>query len=142
MEPGIKLSVIWNDADMVELEIAGSNGMFAGVTRSYDNPDAAIEAANVLRGFPSNGSDVREIRLGQFMPNVFRGGANLRFFCMDAAGHTAAEVEIQSDERDGPRHSVRFLLAIEPAAIDIFVQQLQELQEDIYGKSAFLAMKK
>jgi len=142
MENGVELWVIWNDNDMIELEISGSNGLFSGKTLTYDDPDAPGSAAKVLAGFPANREDVRELHFGSSLKAANKGAAYMRFRCNDSACHVAVDVEIRSDNRDEPGQSVRFVLPVEAAGVDIFVEQLRALQAERYGRSAFLAAAK
>jgi len=142
MKQGVELWVVWNDNDMIELEIVGCNGKFGGTALTYDNPDAPKVAADALKGFPTSNSDAREIGFGGSLGLAFKSGIRLRFSCKDSAGHLTVEVNIQSDNRDEERESVRFAMPVEPGAIDIFVQQLYGLQDELYGKTAMLAIAK
>jgi hypothetical protein len=142
MKKGVELRVIWNDNDMIELEVSGSNGLFSGKTLTYDDPDAPGSAAKLLEGFPANREDVREIQFGFTLPPAQQGACCLGFRCRDAACHLLVEVEIKSDIGDIAGQSVTFFLPVEAAAIDNFVEQLRTLQTEPYGGSAFLAAAK
>ena len=142
MAPGVSISIIWFDEDILELRVAASNGRFTGTTELYDSLDSLQNFAQTLHRFPTRASDERTVSLGAFDPMYAGGGANLRFHCIDAAAHAAVEVSIRSDRRMHPPdfETASFSIGLEAAAIDLFVQQLREMKlED--GRSAQLSQR-
>ena len=66
---------------------------------------------------------------------------NLKFSCIDGAGHCQLHVMIEADYDRGdlPAPRVEMLCAFEPAALDQFVEQTRELNSSLTG-SAVLAL--
>jgi hypothetical protein len=140
MVTGIEVSLEWWDDDVVILRVRASNGRFAGETELYAAHDAMPQLANALRGFPVNSSDIREYELGTFDPAYAKGGARLKLLCTDGVGHTAATIQLYSDEHRGSERgeTASFGMTIEAWAVDAFVQQLQGMRLE-RGASARLA---
>jgi hypothetical protein len=141
VENGIKLRVVWFDEveDLLEVVFSCSNGYFAGQAEVYVSRDNLSDLANALRGFPSSPDDSRVFELGTFNPNHVDGGARMRFFCEDAAGHAVLEVKLRGGacQGMGEVESVAVRIAIQAAGVDDFIKQLQGMGK-IIGASASL----
>jgi len=140
MSPGISISVVWFDEDILELRIGASNGRFAGEIEAYAPLDACRQLADTLKGFPLNASDIREFEVGTFDSNNAGGGARIRFHCTNGAGHAAADISVRTDPQHvgGTSETASFSINIEAAAVDTFVQQLRDMRlED--GQSTHLS---
>jgi hypothetical protein len=129
MSVGIDVRVIYVDEHLIELRVWASNGTFTAQAEMYANSGAPEEVANKLRGFPSSKEDTREFELGTFQTNGTSGGAALRFYCTDSAGHATVVVRLQGDvSRPGAEvENATFSILVEAAAVDRFVQQLERL---------------
>jgi hypothetical protein len=141
VESGLNFEVIWSDQDVIEVVFRCSNGHFSGRAEIYLSHRAFSELADVLRGFPSTGTDSREVELGTFNSSHADGGVKMKFRCSDALGHAVVEVKLRGDgsEALGELESVALRIPIEPAAVDSFVQQLMAMDSTI-GASASLPM--
>lgn len=100
MKLGIEIEILWWDNDLIKLRIRGSNGRFRGEADIYAAHGDLPELARLLRGFPTHQSDSRRFDFGTFDPSLAGGGVQLRFFCLDAAGHAGVALKFHS----GPRH--------------------------------------
>jgi hypothetical protein len=154
MDTGIHIEVVWSDVDVIETSVSAWNGAFGGVTRIYVGIGALKEAAERLRGFPQNTTDIREVAFGQFDPaglggvDTFASGVSMRFHCIDGAGHAYLDARLQSDNRAGTSRargrrpgrtiqSVALVMGIEAAAVDTFVEELLRL-EPTHAGAAYL----
>jgi hypothetical protein len=141
VDDGIRLEVIWFDEveDLLEVLFSCSNGYFSGRAEIYLSRTHLSKLAEVIRGFPSGMGDSRYFELGTFNPEHADGGARLRFFCNDAAGHCVAEVQLRGDACSGlgEMESVALRIPIQAAAVDDFVRQLRNVSKTI-GSAAYL----
>ena len=142
MERGLNVSYLWHDFAALEVRISASNGEFAGVAEPYTDLQAITDAAAKLEGFPVNAQDVRDLEFGAPGEEFAGGYGRLRFFCVDLAGHAAVEIWIATKEgyrassgREIPAQSVHMIARIEAAAIDDFVRELRELNENFRGSA-------
>jgi hypothetical protein len=131
MQKGIQFRVVYSDSDLLKLRISASNGQFAGVADVYVGRGYMDETAGKLKDFPRNPSDVREAIFSSFGPASAGGAVSMRFYCDDGAGHAWVDSKIESEDViAGTRQTVLLTLAIEPAAMDTFLQELPRLETD------------
>jgi hypothetical protein len=127
MRPGLVISVVYADDDLIAIEITASNGIFAGTVRAYAGLDAPARWADALAGFPTRRDDSRDLEIGTFADDEAGGGAALRFAVVDGAGRCTLALRLRSDPApDGPA-SAAFTMRIEPAAVDAFVLALRAM---------------
>lgn len=137
MDIGVRLEVLWNDADIFEVRMAAWNGLFGGSANIYVGIGGLAEAAEKLKGFHVPPRQVH-VRLGAFGPHFAGGAATIDFYCTDSAGHASVQVRIESDHRrKSPAQSVLLMAAVEPAAVDSFVSDLRRLEADQRGTAFF-----
>ena len=86
-------------------------------------------------------SDSRNFELGTFNPSHADGGIRMKFICQDSTGRAVVEIRLRGDacEALGEPESVALRIPIEPAGIDLFVQQLAAVANTI-GAGALLPM--
>jgi len=140
---GLQLKYLWHDVDVFEVKVMASNGEFSGAAKTYVSIGAFAEAAEVLKGFPRDLSDVRELKFGEFGRESAGGCAHLRFFCKDSAGHAVVEFRIESEDESNtgsqwnlPEQSVHFFAEIEASAVDDFVADFRQLEENKRGSAS------
>ena len=139
-EKGIRLEVIWFDADVTEVMVQCSNGRFEGTAGIYLSHNEHLDIARVvLGGFPSRINDSRTIEVGTFNPAHADRGLRVEQRCADSSGHVLADTQLRGDGCKvlGEVESVALRLRVEPAAIDSFVQQLKTMNVAV-GARAFL----
>jgi hypothetical protein len=143
MSIGLQLKYLWHDVDVFELEVAASNGEFSGAAKTYISIGGLDEAAEDLKGFPRDLSDIRELKFGEFGRKSAGGGAHVRFFCKDSAGHAVAEIRIESEDESNtgsrwnlPEQTAHFFGEIEASAVDDFVAELRLLEETKSGAAS------
>lgn len=130
---GLSIKPLWSDVDVFEVAVSGSNGEFGGSAAVYVGIDGLAEAASMLEGFPRTTSDMRQFELGTFDSSSAGGGVQLRFSCVDGAGHAIVEVRIASEAiRDSgvnlPAQSATFFAPIEASGVDDFAAELRQLE--------------
>jgi hypothetical protein len=131
---GLFVEWLWHDADVASILVSASNSEFAGAAKPYIGLDELDEIANLLKGFPRNASDVRELSLGTSDESSAGGFVSFRFSCVDGAGH--ARVELHFESKNGTRtgkfsikdlESASFFAQVEASAIDDFVGELKRV---------------
>jgi hypothetical protein len=117
MKPFLRIEPIWQDADMVEIEVAASSGLFAGATKVYYTYDGLKQFAAKLDAFPRSHSDRQGFETGRATSSIA-----LSLFCRDSAGHVGVNVAIKNEAE-----RVHLEFTAEAAAIDRFRTALLEL---------------
>lgn len=127
--------VPYHDIDVVELKVSAWNGRFGGSTCLYVGHGHLADIATLLAGFPAGLEDQREVTFGGFGPQSAGGAMNLKFSCIDGAGHGQLHVTIEADCARGDllAERVEMLCAFEPAALDQLVEQMRELNSSLTG---------
>ena len=129
--------MLYQDRDIVEIAVNAWNGMFGGIVQVYVAHDELEGVANRLRGFPSSPADERNINLGTFDPKLAGGGASMRFFCTDRAGHAQLKLKLSGRNALASRpQSVELFANVEPASIDEFLPQLIALSRSTRNAAA------
>jgi hypothetical protein len=140
MDRCVQLSYWYHDTDVVELKVSAWNGTFAGSTRLYVGQGDLADTATLLAGFPVGLKDRREVTFGAFGSKSAGGAMNLKFSCIDGAGHCRLHLMLEADyDRRDAAERVEMLCPFEPAALDQFVEQMRELSSSLTG-SAVLAL--
>ena len=136
MERCVRLSYRYHDVHLVELTASAWNEEFGGSTRLYVGHEELTDAADILLGFPTNVEDTREVTFGAFGPEFGGGAMALRLSCPDRAGHCQLQLELQSDPLLRlPMERVELIGAVEPAALDRFVEQMRILNSSLTGSA-------
>ena len=140
MNLGLQLKYLWHDVDVFEIEAVASNGKFSGASDAYVSIGGLAEAAETVKGFPRDLSDVREFEFGAFGRESAGGAVHVRFSCMDGAGHAVVELRFESEyERNAgsdwnrPAETANFFGKVEASAVDDFVAELRLLEENKSG---------
>lgn len=135
---GIAIEVTWGDEDVIQVEVSASNGVFAGRVEAYHGLGMAAEWAAALDGFPQHHDDTREVTTGTLSDEYAGGGATLRFFVVDPAGHCAVRVRLRAADLIRSIASAEFTIGLEAAAVDRFVAELRAMSTEV-GQRAALA---
>jgi hypothetical protein len=139
MRLGIRVEPIWwdNTESFYEVRISCSNGTFSGSADMYVSVGDLVKLASRLQGFPQDPADHRKLTLGSFESESDSGGVELAFRCLDSVGHVAVKAKIRAlpSQREvgkecyGPdMQTAEMTIAVEPAAIDRFVEQLRMIE--------------
>ena len=123
---GLQIEIHWFDIHAIELHVRCANGRFFGPAYCYAGHDALRECAGSLRGFPTTREDRREFTFGTLDPQFAGGGVHLCLRCVDGPGHAVATVQIRSETDKPMSETAEFSFSVEPAAIDLFVGQLDQ----------------
>jgi hypothetical protein len=138
MIEGLKVSYLWHDRDVIEVRITAENAEFRGTADVYVGTDGLLEAASMLAGFPSNNLDKRWVEFGAAGEESAGGFVRLELYCADGASHAAFRATIKGDSVNrGFTESAIFCVSFEPAALDAFLLQLEQIEKEHSG-SAFL----
>ncbi len=97
MDQCVQLSHYYDDTDMVQLKVSAWNGTFAGSTLVYIGHGDQASTATLLAGFPVDLEDCREVTFGAFGPESAGGAMDLKFSCIDSAGHCQLHLTIEAD---------------------------------------------
>ena len=125
----LTIELVWEDADLEELAIIADNGHYRGAATVYFARGDAGVMANALRGFPKSISQREVFSSGSEVGDS--SFAELVFYCTDNSGHTAIDVTLSEclfrQGRRSKRNRVELLLRFEPAALDTFCDELDEI---------------
>ena len=94
MDNGLRIKLIYEDSDLLELSFSVFNGEFAGKGDFYVGLDDLAGLREAIREFPGSSSDAREFTIGEMDPKSARGGARLAFSCIGLAGRPHLVVEM------------------------------------------------
>jgi len=136
---GLHLEVLWFDEHVVEFRLRGGNGRFAAEAEFYDARDGARRLADAIRRFPASVIDSRTVEVGDLEPDGASGGVRINLRCRDAAGHPVLALHFRAEpvsDRSRPE-TASFSVPVEPAAIDAFAAELDQLPIEV-GASATL----
>jgi len=135
---GLQFEYLYHDVDVLELRITVENARFRGCVDKHVGRGDLVKAASVLKGFPKNPDDTREVILAE-------GTVRLSFYCKDLAGHPAMRATLKEDSHrfrtsdfrriDSPECAIVYL-DFEPAALDEFLKELVHLQQRLSGTAS------
>lgn len=131
------MSYCYHDTDLVELAAFVWTGAFAGSTRLYISHGDLADAADMLAGFPMDLKDAREVTIGVFGSESGGGAIALSLGCVDGAGHCKLQLRLESDPLISglPLERVELCAAVEPAALDRFVEEMRMLNLLLKGSA-------
>jgi hypothetical protein len=131
---GLEITLLRRDNDVCDLGVSAWSGAFRAVTEIHSEVGCLEDLAEKLTGFPRNPDDAREVVLGTYHRRLAGGGAKLKFFCADRAGHSYFECTIESamDSRNVFQHA-RISMPVEAAAVDLFVRDLRRVERERTG---------
>lgn len=132
MKRGLRVQYLYHDNDILEVEVSAFNGRFAGVTALYVSRDELSQGALAMQGFPNAQSDERELTWGSFGSESAGGAVRLQIRCIDSALHVRASIQIGNS--DGTESAI-VIAGLEPAAIDSFLPQLQQIEQRLSGEA-------
>jgi hypothetical protein len=149
--PELSFETVYQDEHLIQIEVKASNGRYAGATTFYVGSDGAelSDFAKEILGFPQYiGQDVRhDFGFSQDEHKEKENGSvlkrdmsfvGLNFFCVDKQGHAAVDIILIEDnwrEREAAVEKASFELQFDPAALDLFVQELLVLAKTKSGKA-------
>lgn len=162
IETYLLFKIIYKDNDMLEIEVAASNGKYSGVTSTYieSNGNRLINLGQMLLNFPENiehkviyefGADkeylesVRETQ--KRFPKVLAhlSYIALDFHCIDAVGHTVTEITLHENTRkdmvEGVDAKVSLKLPFEPASLTEFAKSLIHMGNTKNGEALLKGFK-
>jgi hypothetical protein len=128
MTPHFSVRVIWQDDDMVEVEASACTQHFSGLTQVYTTYDELRNLSISLAGFPKAATSRVTFSAGAAASYSF---LSADFYCVDNAGHAAAQFTIESnvptDWRPQEKNHVRLEMQFEPGSLDKFLSALDHL---------------
>jgi hypothetical protein len=136
MESKLVVSSIWEDEELFEISIFGSNGSFSGQADCYTTRDKIKQLGNTLESFPCSVNDQFEFTTRETEDLSF---FSISGFCIDGAGHTLfaitiAHIESFTNVRN-ENYKVNFDLKVEPQAINIFGKLLLSVANEPLAKT-------
>ena len=97
--------------------------------------DELAEFANEIAGFPVSPTDSRRYEFGSRGPKSAGGYCELVFRCTDSSGHLEVDVVIEDDEIHYSKSSASLIIQTEPAAVDLFVNRLIQVNRERSGSA-------
>jgi hypothetical protein len=128
MEPGFSITIVDPDDDYLGIEMHACNGRFAGSARIYAGFADLTDFATQIVGFPKKPQDQRTYEFGSREASFAGGYCNLRFHCLDWAGHATVEVVLEDDDEPYAPASAKLSFRVEAAGIDRFIASLRGLE--------------
>ena len=139
MDTGLKVVYLWHDMDVIEVRIAVENANFRGTADVYVGAGGLLDAASLLTNFPVSNRDKREVVFGTAGKGFAGGFVRLEFYCKDGAAHAAFRATIEGDFRDRDQAESAIVDVIfEPAALDEFLLQLQQVETEHRGSARLM----
>ena len=124
----LTFKIIWQDPDMVELEVYVGNDGFSGKTDVYTTYDSLKCLADSLIGFPKSVEEEVKFSAGEKDSYSYTG---LRFYCYRKSGHTAFEAEIESnvatEYRPEEKAKLKLEVMFEANSLDTFIKDLNHM---------------
>lgn len=134
MEPGLRVEILADEADVYELLVSAANGCFAGATKLFLANGSLQDVAGQLDGFPGHPDDTRALLMGEFGPEFAGGGVSLAFALADEQGRGRVQVVVEADEEiGGITETVTLAMGFELRALDEFISGLRRLEADKAG---------
>ena len=136
---------MWFDDDLVEFEIATSDGVSMFCTKVYAGHQALEELIGDLDRFKSHvHGGIYDVRFGEFGPEYASGAFQARLhFHQPGRGRLFITVNAQSDWRVFTKTEVAsqatLYLTSEPASLDNFIEDLKKLQTGETGEATLLS---
>jgi hypothetical protein len=141
MSTGLKVAYLWHDNDVIEVRVTAENPRFRGTANVYVGIDGLREAAAQLAGFPKHNRDKREVHFGAVGKGFAGGAVRLEFYCSDLAGHAALLATIEGDYgAHEVAESATIRVDFEPAALDAFLMELQQVENEHQGSASLLSV--
>jgi hypothetical protein len=131
--PRLNLAVVWEDPDMIELEIRASNGDFAGATRVYTTDRELRSLSAAVLNFPRTNSDHY-----RFDAKGSDSRAVVEFHCQNGAGHVAIRVELTAEIPPVTaltRDTVAFEIVSGSPSLASFAAQVAQLASEHAGSA-------
>ena len=136
MDAFLEIRRIWEDEDLVELNIEASNGSFHGETQVYTTREEIKEWVEGLRGFPTSEAHEVIFSTGEKESYVY---AYLRSYTFSGMGKSAMRIILESnvptEYRKEEKNKVELELRFEPAALDRFIPSLERVSEELGAKA-------
>lgn len=142
MEPHLTIKVVWQDEDMLELDVHCCNQDFSGRTKIYTTYDCLAKLAEDLTGFPRTPSQMVTFASSTGgTPGLF----DARFYCFDPSGHTVLRAKIESEiptsNQPHARQRVELDVQFEAIQLDTFVAELSALVRAQAGQALLLGIR-
>lgn len=123
----LEFKVIYEDNDLIELNIKASNNDFSGSTQVYTNAESLLQFSDSLVGFPRD-NKVLFFDAGERNSYSY---FSMRFYSIDQGGLVGVEIYIESNssanERPEKKGNLKAEVIVEPSAIDNFQRELKHL---------------
>ena len=127
-EAHLTIERIWDDPDMIELDVHVSNGYYTGETQVYTTEKEIIELRKELEGFPKTDDHRVEFSAGTRDSYAF---LSLRVYAFGGRGtcaiHVCLESNVPTDFRPEEKFKIQLEMKFEPAALDRFLPQLERI---------------
>ena len=131
MSPGLQISRVWFDDDVIELQITVSDGGSCFLCKAYVGHAALREAVESLDVFKNQvHGGLLDLRFGEFGPEYANGAFHARFHLLEP-GRLFVTCEMETEHEDFARKQVArratLFVKSEPALLDRFIVRMRSL---------------
>jgi hypothetical protein len=131
----LKLTVTWEDIDIIECLVEARSTMFAGTARLFFTAETLRELAQAIAGFPESSSDRRTFST----TNSEEGNrCDIVLSCYSGLAAATASVHITNNEERG--EEARVVFAVEATAIDVFEREVLAIARERSGEALLLSV--
>jgi len=137
MDKKLKIVSIWEDPDVIELEISASNGLFSGATKCYSQRNEIHEIGNRLKNFQLKKGHEESI---SFFIDDKSSAFHFTVRCIDSIGSVNVKLRIIHIANyiginpQAERYISEFDFNTEPILLENFAQELISLAKQNIGE--------
>lgn len=143
MKRKIEITSIWEDPDLFEIQIIGSNGKFSGETNCYTQREEFAKLGKLLDEF--------ELKVGNEVKYSTFHSSEFSYFtiivrCIDITGlinvRTIIAHNLSISNAPNENYKVEFDFDIDPASLDRFAKEIQNVANSDLGKISAILLAK
>ena len=134
----LRIERIWDDPDMIEIDVRVFNGAYAGESQVYTVQQDILRFKEELEGFPKSDDQTAYFSAGKRDSYAF---LSIRAYAFGGRGtcaiHVCMESNVPTHYRPEEKFKIELEMKFEPAALDRFLPQLERVAHD-HGSKALL----
>ena len=134
----LKLEIIWEDDDLIELKVTVAGSGFCGTTFVYDTSECLSKLAENLKGFPSTDKALIHHESGEKNGYSFY---SIRLYQLDNRGILGAEITLEENtagRESDFKSKMSVEIKVEPNSVDEFQKRLAAMGRNRSGSAILL----